>query len=82
MQQYEKYNPLKLLLITLQILLQVKTQLIDRGIEHNAITKTSFFVCQKNLQVKLGSFFFASNKYGASRRGHVDGCKNDQAALV
>lgn len=31
-QQYEKYNPLKFLLITLQVLQQVKLKLIDKNI--------------------------------------------------
>jgi hypothetical protein len=52
----------------------VKTLLIDKLIEHNGITSTSFFVYQKTLQVKMGSFFFASNKSGVNRRGYIDGC--------
>lgn len=31
-QQYEKYSPLKFLLITLQVLQQVKSKLIDKNI--------------------------------------------------
>ena len=77
-QQYEKYNPLKFLLITLQVIQQVKYLLVNKQIEHNALQESAFFVYQKTLQVKLGCFQFAQKQNSKQQiRGSIEGFKSD-----
>jgi hypothetical protein len=56
---YERFSPLKILLVTLRILQQIDSKLLKTKIIHNSIEDNSFLISHHTLDVSLECFHFS-----------------------
>jgi hypothetical protein len=77
----ESFNSLKLVYIALQVLTEVRTKLVRKGIQHNCMTLDSFDFSKHEFSVTLEHFAFAS-RADVLTRGGVLGFNNDRECLI